>query len=97
MTGNDSNGSTVDERDWGLTCAEFLELTTDYLEQALSAPDTGRFEAHLARCEGCTTVLTQLRQQIAATGQLSEDHIDPETLDKLLDAFNDWHADPPSD
>lgn len=83
--------NTLDHRDWGLTCAEFLELTTDYLEQALSHRDTTRFEGHLAKCEGCNTILNQLRDQIALTGQLHEDEIAPDTLADLLDAFADWH------
>lgn len=90
MTGPDPSTDGLDDRNWGLTCAEFLELTTEYLEGALPGPDVSRFEAHLATCEGCTTVLSQLRYQIAITGQLHEDDIEPETLARLLDAFADW-------
>ena len=31
-----------------LTCQQLVELVTDYLEGALSAPERARFEAHLA-------------------------------------------------
>ncbi len=89
MTGLD-DGAGTDRRDWGLTCAEFLELTTDYLESALSPADTTRFETHLARCEGCSIVLDQLRQQILVAGELHEDDIAPESLARLLGAFADW-------
>lgn len=93
MTGADHSGSGRHDRDWGLTCAEFLELTTEYLEAALSQADAARFEAHLARCEGCSTFLDQLRYQIKATGQLTEDQIEPDALARLLDAFAGWsHA-----
>lgn len=96
MTGADDS-NTLDHRDWGLTCAEFLELTTEYLEQALSNRDVARFEGHLAKCKGCTTILDQLRDQIAFTGRLREDDIAPETLADLLDAFGDWHSQPPGE
>ena len=80
----------TDERDWGLTCAEVLELTTDYLERALPEADRVRFETHVETCEGCTTVLDQLQTQIEVSGQLEEDDLDPDQLDQLMDAFSDW-------
>ena len=80
----------TDDRDWGLTCAEFLELTTEYLDDALSTADRSRFEAHLATCEGCTTVVGQLEEQIAISGELAEEDIGPEALTELLDVFADW-------
>jgi hypothetical protein len=91
MTGPDHRADSLDDRNWGLTCTEFLELTTEYLEKALSGPDVSRFEAHLVTCQGCSTVLSQLRYQLSITGQLHEDDIDPETLTRLLDAFGDWN------
>lgn len=91
MTEPDHNTDSLETRKWGLTCAEFIELTTEYLEDALSARDVSRFDAHLETCEGCTTVLSQLRYQISITGQLHEDDIEPETLTRLLDAFADWN------
>lgn len=97
MTGPQNGNGETNGRDWGLTCAAFLELTTDYLEQALSPNDAARFEAHLTRCEGCSTILAQLRQQIALTGQLEEDDIDPTSLSTLLDAFSDWTERPRND
>ena len=38
-----------------LTCAQVVELVTDYLEGGLSEADRARFEAHLSGCDGCTT------------------------------------------
>ena len=82
-----------DDRNWELTCAEFLELTTEYLEEALQPADKTRFESHLAICEGCTAVLGQLKTQIELTGQLDEHDVEPEQLNRLLDAFSDWKDD----
>ena len=90
MTGPDKSAEPLQDRDWGLTCAELLELTTEYLEGALSPADTSRFDTHLAKCEGCVVVLDQLRYQIKVTGEIQEDRIEPEALERLLDAFADW-------
>ena len=38
-----------------LTCAEFVELVTDYLEGALDRETEARFVLHATQCEGCET------------------------------------------
>ena len=88
----DDNTSHVSpgERDWGLTCAEVLELTTEYLEDSLAPADRDRFRDHLGRCEGCETVMSQITDVIAATGQLNESDVEPATMSSLLAAFRDW-------
>ena len=37
-----------------MTCREFVELVTDYLEGTLPDSERVRMEAHLAECDGCT-------------------------------------------
>jgi anti-sigma factor RsiW len=73
-----------------LTCAQLVELVTDYLEQRMSADDTERFEEHLAFCDGCSTYLDQMRATIAATGRLRETDLPPELEERFLDAFRGW-------
>lgn len=73
-----------------LTCRELVELVTDYLEDRLSADDRTRFELHLTYCDWCRTYLTQMRQVLAAAGRLTEDSMEPEARDALLDAFRGW-------
>jgi predicted anti-sigma-YlaC factor YlaD len=73
-----------------LTCAQVVELVTDYLEQRLPLPDTERFEEHLAFCEGCSTYFEQMRATIAAAGRLREDDLPPDLQRRLLDAFRGW-------
>ncbi len=36
-----------------LICQDLIELVTDYLEDALSASERARFEAHIADCPYC--------------------------------------------
>ena len=74
-----------------LTCREFVELVTEYLEGTLPEPDRVRFETHLADCPGCTAYLDQMRQTIRLVGTLSEEAIAPEARDRLLRLFRDWN------
>jgi anti-sigma factor RsiW len=73
-----------------LTCRELVRLVTDYLEGALSETDVGRFDAHLAKCDGCTTYLAQVRETIRITGTLTEESLAQEARDELLAAFRTW-------
>jgi anti-sigma factor RsiW len=75
-----------------LTCREFVELVTDYLEGRLPARDRERFEDHLAICVGCEAYLDQMRQTVAALGRLPEEELSGEARHALLEAFRDWHG-----
>jgi len=75
-----------------LTCREMVELVTDYLEDALPAPDRVRFEEHLAGCEGCAHHLEQMRTTIRVTGTLDEDAFPAGQLDGLIHAFRGWRG-----
>jgi anti-sigma factor RsiW len=73
-----------------LSCAEFVELVTDYLEGALDEPTERRFVEHADACPGCDTYLDQIRATVAETGRLTPEQLDPEARDRLLDAFRGW-------
>jgi anti-sigma factor RsiW len=73
-----------------MSCQELVELVTDYLEGALSRADRRRFELHLQGCDGCTTYLQQMKLTLRATGRLTEEGIDPDAREALLEAFRDW-------
>jgi anti-sigma factor RsiW len=73
-----------------LSCAEFVELVTDYLEGALEPDDVQRFEEHADRCPGCDVYLDQIRRTIGEVGQLTPDHLEPQARDRLLEAFRTW-------
>ena len=78
-----------------LTCAELVELVTDYVEGALAPRERTRFEEHLTVCEGCVNYLDQMRTTIALTGRLRLDDLSPEVQAELVDAFRGWRADSP--
>jgi hypothetical protein len=81
----------TDERlEQPLSCAEFVELVTDYLEGALDRWTEGRFALHATRCPGCDTYLEQIRETVRAAGRLDPETVDPLVLDRLLLEFADW-------
>jgi anti-sigma factor RsiW len=75
-----------------MTCEEFVELVTEYLEGSLDPEAEGRFDLHAAQCPGCDIYLEQFRETIRRVGRLEPETVDPATLDRLLDAFRDWKA-----
>jgi anti-sigma factor RsiW len=73
-----------------MACQELVELVTDYLEDRMSASERIRFETHLAECSGCRTYLAQMRLTLRALGTLSEDTIEAEARERLLDVYRAW-------
>lgn len=73
-----------------LSCAELVELVTEYLEGALAPRDRERFEEHVVFCRGCSNFLGQLRTTIEIAGRLTEADLPQEPTAGLLAAFRDW-------
>src|SRR5262245_32225012 len=80
----------TDAADREMTCKELVELVTDYFEGALSADVRRRFDEHLASCPFCRIYLDQMRETIHVTGELPEQVISSEALDRLLSHFRRW-------
>ena len=74
-----------------LTCAELVELLTDYLDGSLSERDRSRFEFHLAQCHDCESHLAEFRETIETLGVLAQESLDPGVRERLLEAFRDWN------
>ena len=74
-----------------LSCAELVELVTEYLDGALPAQERARFEGHLTVCDSCVTYLDQMRTTIELTGRLRVDDLSPEVTAELVEAFRGWH------
>lgn len=73
-----------------ITCQEFVELVTEYLEGALPEEEAELFEQHVNFCAGCEWYLDEMRRTIVMVRQLPSEHPPPETLNPLLAAFRDW-------
>ena len=73
-----------------LSCQELVELVTDYVEGGLGRRERRRFEAHIAKCDGCTHYLEEMRQTIRLTGRLEPESVAPGAREELLRAFRTW-------
>jgi anti-sigma factor RsiW len=72
-----------------LACREFVELVTDYLDDALPPEQRARFEAHLAQCDGCTGYLEDIRAVSATLPEIELPVADAQTHAALLKAFRE--------
>lgn len=78
-----------------LTCAQLVELVTEYLEGSLAADRRAILETHLLDCDGCVNYIDQMRTTIALTGRLREGDVPPEVEATLVRAFRGWRANSP--
>jgi anti-sigma factor RsiW len=73
-----------------MTCEEFVELVTAYLEGSLPDDDRQAFDEHLALCPGCDRYLDQFRTTIDLLGELPEESLSSPGRQRLLGAFAEW-------
>jgi anti-sigma factor RsiW len=74
-----------------MTCAQFVELVTAYLEGALDRDTEQRFIEHVAICDGCDRYLQQMRETVTQLGLLpTEENLSGEARDRLMAAFRGW-------
>jgi anti-sigma factor RsiW len=75
-----------------LVCRDAVALMAAYLDDALTAPDRDRLEAHLADCPHCSEYLAQLRVTIEALGRIGVEHLPDEAVDDLVELYRRWQA-----
>ena len=75
------------KRDDEMTCREFVEIVTEYLEGALSAERRASLHAHIDECGGCSAYLKQMEQTIGALRGLDTNGISPEARNAAVAAF----------
>jgi anti-sigma factor RsiW len=75
-----------------IVCREMVELMSDYLEGALAGDELGRFERHLAGCDGCDRAMDQLRQTMRLTGMLRVEDVPAEEREALLGVYRAWRV-----
>ena len=78
-----------DTRAVGVACLLFVELVTDYLEDALDPPRHAAMTAHLQACPYCGEYLAQIRATISATGRLRAEAFDPRIMADLVTEFHE--------
>jgi anti-sigma factor RsiW len=78
-------------------CQQWVELVTDYLDDALPRGLRKAIDRHLVGCVHCQEYLDQMRRSIAINGAAVELAPIPEDLLALLQlAFEEHHAAPDS-
>ena len=87
MTREDLKNQVIDYLAGKLTCKEFAEAITDYLEGDLTFTQWVRFQMHLGMCMGCRRYLRQMKLTIRTLGRLPEEPIPPAVRDELLQRF----------
>jgi len=71
------------------TCAEVVELVSDYLDGNLPEPEAERVADHLAGCPGCTAYFEQVRATSAGLGKVTTEDLPPDVRTSLLEAFRE--------
>ena len=78
-----------------IICIQFVEVVTDYLEDAMAPAERARFERHLADCPHCTRYLAQIRTTVELSGRLTTHDVDalgPDARAELLAVFRTYRA-----
>jgi MFS family permease len=70
-----------------LTCAEFVELVTAFLDEALDPITERRLVDHLPNCVGCSRYLDQVQQTIRSLGTLPVEGLRDEDREALMTAL----------
>jgi hypothetical protein len=85
---NDDDRFFVDN-ELRITCADAVELVTEYLDDALTDSDLDNFQTHLSLCEGCQAFLDQINKTITLSSHVGSTTVDilPANFDELLTAL----------
>lgn len=76
-----------------LTCREFVEILTDYLDGALEPAERADVERHLVICRGCSNYTEQMHSTIGLLHRLgSEPPPGDSQTAPLLAMFRAWQA-----
>ena len=75
-----------------LTCREFVEVLTDYLEDVLDPAERAEVERHIVICRGCSNYVEQMRSTIDLLGRIAEEDPGDVQTERLLGMFRAWKA-----
>jgi predicted anti-sigma-YlaC factor YlaD len=73
-----------------MTCEEFVEIVTDFLEGSMTFWERIRFHLHLGLCFGCRVYLRQMKQAVRTLGRLPQEPVPPAVREQLLERFHAW-------
>lgn len=73
-------------------CAELVERTTDYLDDALGSEDQVRMDRHLHVCPGCQAHFSEIQVTVGLLADLSPEQLSAELESDLVTMFRGWAA-----
>lgn len=73
-----------------MTCAELVELVTDYLESVLEPAEVARIHEHLSECDTCEIYLSQVRAAIRITSSPPSEEMTSEAEEGFLRIYQRW-------
>jgi hypothetical protein len=73
-----------------LTCKEVVELTTEFLGDAMDPEDRVRLEQHLLVCPPCSLHLGQVKATIGLSTLLRTEAAPGEVNRELIERFRQW-------
>jgi len=75
-----------------VTCREFVEVLTDYLEGALDADERADIERHIVICRGCSNYVEQVRSTLDLLSRLATHDVDDAPAGATLAIFRHWQS-----
>ena len=75
-----------------VTCREFVEHLTDYLEGGLDAEERADVERHIVICRGCSNYVEQVRSTLDLLSRLATHEVDDAPASATLAIFRQWQA-----
>jgi anti-sigma factor RsiW len=67
-----------------MSCRQFVEIVTEYLEQQLDEARRLWTDEHLAGCDACRNYLEQMRTTIRALRDLGDESLDVAERERIL-------------
>ena len=75
-----------------IVCHQFVELVTEYLDEALPAEDVELVEEHLVMCDWCRDYLDQVEATTEVVAQAAPSAPPEELMRTVMDAFRERQA-----
>jgi anti-sigma factor RsiW len=79
-----------------VTCKEFVEVLTDYLDGAMEPAERAEIERHIVICRGCSNYMEQMRSTIDLLGRIADEAPAGAHTERLLGMFREWRAGRPA-
>jgi anti-sigma factor RsiW len=70
-----------------LTCTQFLEELSDYLDEALDGLGRAELERHLSKCPGCRVIVDTTKKTVRVFKGLDPCPLPPEVEARLMSAI----------